>query len=268
MAEITLKADVDLPDNITKLFDLSGKSVLVSTAASGLGRAIAYGCAKYGADVACADINLEGAKETAAVISSWGKKSLALSYDVVDFNQVKEMVDKTADFFGRIDVSFNLPGINNRKYVSDLKPEEYYRIIDVNLKGMFNLCKAVSEVMIKQKKGKIINMSSIFGLCVMEKQSGYASSKHGILGLTKVLAIELAKYNIQVNALCPAHHLTPLVKQMVSDEKWYKELVDNIPQGRFAEAWEIIGPAIFLASDATSFVTGIGLVTDGGWTTQ
>lgn len=268
MSEIKIKADVDLPENIGDLFNLSGKVVLVTTAASGLGKAIAYGCAKYGADVACADINTEGAEETASIIRKWGRKSIAIGYDVSNYDQVKTMIDRVVNHYGKIDVSFNMPGINNRKFVSDLKPEEFYRIINVNLNGMFNLCKTVSEVMIKQKQGKIINMSSVFGMCAMEKQAGYSSAKHGILGLTKVLAIELAKYNIQVNALCPAHHLTPLAKQLVSDKQWYEDIVRHIPQGRFAEAWEIIGPAIFLASEATSFVTGIGLLTDGGWMTQ
>jgi NAD(P)-dependent dehydrogenase (short-subunit alcohol dehydrogenase family) len=263
-----LKPEIELPDNIDRLFDLSGKVVLVTTAASGLGLAIAYGMAKYGADVACADLNLSGAEKTASRIREWGRKSLAIEYNVTDWDQVKKMVEKTVDHFGRIDISFNLPGINIRKTVEDLEPEEYYQIIDVNLKGMFNLCKAVGEIMIRQKRGKIINMSSIFGLCAMGRQSGYASSKHGVLGLTKVLAIEWAKYNIQVNAICPGYHMTPRQKQVVSDRAWYDEIISKIPQRRFAKPWEIIGPAVFLASEATSFITGSALICDGGWTAQ
>lgn len=261
-----LKPEVKLPDNIDRIFDLSGKVALVTTAASGLGRAIAYGMAKYGADVACADLNLSGAEETASRIREWGRESLSIEYNVIDWGQVKKMVEKTAHHFGRIDISFNLPGINIRKTVEDLEPEEYYQIIDVNLRGMFNLCKAVGEIMIKQKRGKIINMSSIFGLCAMGRQSGYASSKHGVLGLTKVLAIEWAKYNIQVNAICPGYHMTPRQKQVVSDRAWYDEIISKIPQRRFAKPWEIIGPAVFLASEATSFMTGSALICDGGWT--
>ena len=266
--KLDVTSGVEMPDNIDKLFDLSGKLALVTTAASGLGRAIAYGMAKYGADVACADLDLSGAKETVSRIRKWGKESLAIEYNVGDWEQVKRMVGKTVDHFGRIDISFHMPGINIRKTVSDLELEEYYEIIDINLKGIFNLCKAVGEIMIKQKRGKIINMSSIFGLCAMGRQSGYASSKHGVLGLTKVLAIEWAKYNIQVNALCPGYHMTPRQKQVVSDKAWYGEIISKIPQRRFAQPWEIIGPAVFLASEATSFITGSALICDGGWTTQ
>jgi NAD(P)-dependent dehydrogenase (short-subunit alcohol dehydrogenase family) len=147
-----------------------------------------------------------------------------------------------------------------------VKQEEFGQIINVNLKGMFHLCKAVSEGMINRKRGKIINMSSIFGFCVMDRQSGYASSKHGVLGFNKVIAIELAKYTIQVNVIWPAHHMTPMVKQMVSDKAWYDELIRKIPQRRFADTWEIIGPAVFRASEAASFMTGVSLVCDGGWT--
>lgn len=146
-----------------------------------------------------------------------------------------------------------MPGINNRKPAENLTLDEFGEIVDVNLKGMFHLCKAVSEVMIPRRRGKIINMSSVFGLCVMNHQSGYASSKNGVLGLTKVLAVELAQSNIQVNAICPAHHMTPMVKQMFSDRAWREELIHRVPQRRFAEIWEIIGPAVFLASDATNF---------------
>jgi len=256
--KIDLKSDVDLPGHINSLFDLTGKVALVSTAASGLGRAIAYGMAQYGADVVCADLNLSGAEGTASRIREWGKKSIAIEYDVLHWAQVNDMVKKSVDHFGKIDISFNMPGINNRKTAENLTPDEFGQIIDVNLKGMFHLCKAVSAVMINRKKGKIINMSSIFGFCVMDRQSGYAASKHGVLGLTKVLAIELAKHNIQVNAMCPAHHLTPMVRQMASDESWYNELIHKIPQRRFAEPWEIIGPAVFLASDATSWYRSKG----------
>ncbi len=266
--KLDIETEIQLPDHIDNLFDLSGKVALITTAASGLGRGIAYGMAKYGANVACADLNLSGAEETAARIKGWGRDVISVQYDVSDWSQVENMVERTVDHFGRIDISFNLPGINTRKLVEDLKPEEYGKIIDVNLKGMFHLCKAVGKVMIEQRKGKIINMSSIFGVCAMDRQAGYASSKHGVLGLTKVLAIEWAKYNIQVNALCPAHHLTPIVKELVSDEAWYDELIRKNPQHRFGEVWEVIGPAVFLASEATSYVTGVALPCDGGWTTQ
>ncbi len=120
--------------------------------------------------------------------------------------------------------------------------------------------------MVSAGRGKIINMASIFGLVAMERQAAYASSKGAIVQLTKVLALEFASSNVQVNALAPAYFTTPLVRQIMEDEAWYCDVVGRVPQGRFGEPWEIIGPALFLASRASNFVTGTTLTGDGGWT--
>ncbi len=261
-----LRTSVNIPANINHLFDLTGRVALVSGAASGLGCAIALGLASFGADVAVTDMNGEGLRATAEAITRMGRRAYVVVADVTDWGDVTRMVQEVLDFAHKIDICFNIPGINNRKPVLSLTPEEYDHVLNVNIHGLFRCAKAVGEVMVRQRRGSMINMSSIFGHVVMDRQAAYASSKGAIIQLTKVLAVEWAPFQVRVNAIAPAHHKTPLVQQMVSDASWYEDLIRRIPMSRFGEVWEIIGPAVFLASDASSFVTGISLICDGGWT--
>lgn len=261
------------PDVIRRLFDLSGRVALVTGAASGLGRQIALGLASFGADVAVADIDLPGAESTAEAVETMARTARAVQVDVSDWAQVERMVEEVLKQYGRLDICFNVPAINVRKPALELSPEEYGQVVDLNLKGVFHCSKAAGEVMVRQKKGKIINMSSIFGLCGGPLQSAYASSKGGLVQLTKVLALEWATDNVQVNALSPGYHMTfgPIAREYLETppgKAMVKAILGKIPQGRVAHASEIIGPAVFLASDASDYVTGTVLVPDGGWTAQ
>jgi len=257
---------VNVPKDIDGIFSLENYVSVITGGASGLGEAIAVGMASFGSDVVLFDMSTEGLERVKKRIESLGVICSCYKVDVTDWNEILEARDDVIKNFDRVDVLVNSAGINIRKPVLELKPEEFRKVVDVDLTGTFLCCKAFGEIMTRQNSGSIINMASINAHIAMERQAGYASSKGAIVQLTKVLALEWAKHNVRINALSPAHHKTPLVEQMVRDQDWYQDMVSRIPLGRFGEGFEIIGPAIFLASKASSFMTGTSLLTDGGWT--
>jgi NAD(P)-dependent dehydrogenase (short-subunit alcohol dehydrogenase family) len=253
---------------MNKLFGLGGKVALVVGGHGGIGKAIALGMADAGADVAVASRNLEALKNTAKEIEAKGRKSLAVTVDIVNEKQVNEMVEKTIKTFVRIDVLVNAAGLAIRKPADIFPIDEWQKVMDVNTRGTFLCCQAAGRVMLKQKSGRIINVSSVRGRYGLPSgYAAYCSSKGAVDTLTRTLACEWAKSNVLVNAVAPTIVETDLTKDALADPAYARQMKDRIPMGKWALPEDIVGPVIFFASEASSFVTGQILYVDGGVTT-
>ena len=251
---------------IARLFDLSGRVAVITGGASGLGRAIGLGFARYGADVALVDLSAERAEAVATEIRRLGRQVEVIATDVTSWDEVQAMADRVRGLFGRVDICVNSAGGNIRGPILEMSPEEYNRVLNLNLSGTWNSAKAIGALMVEQRRGKMINLASIYGHVAIEGNSAYAATKGGVVQLTRALAVEWAPHNVQVNCLAPTYIRTPLTGPLQEDAERLEELNRRSPIHRFGEAWELIGPAVFLASDASGLVTGHSLLVDGGWT--
>lgn len=250
-------------------FELTGRVALVTGAGRGLGQAIAEGLAEHGARVAVVDLDRDAGERVAAGVDPDGKASLAIACDVADEDQAEGAVVRTLEAFGRIDVLVANAGIGDRSAAEDMTIEQWDRVLRVNLRGMWLFDQLVGRHMIDRGGGgSIINMASIAGqVGITTGNANYAASKGGAIALTRCLAIEWAKHRIRVNAIAPTHFRTPLVAQAIEQNpEAAAYFLGNIPLGRLGEAEDIVGPTVFLASDAAAMVTGHVLNVDGGHT--
>jgi gluconate 5-dehydrogenase len=253
---------------MNKMFDLSGKTALVVGGHGGIGKAIALGLADAGADVVVTSRNLEALKSAVKEIEAKGRKSLAVTADITDEKQVSDMVDKVVKAFHRIDILVNSAGLAIRKPADTFPIDEWQKVMDINTRGTFLCCQAVGRVMIKQKSGRIINVSSVRGAYGLPAgYAAYCASKGAVDTLTKTLACEWAKHNVLVNAVAPTIVETDLTKDTLADPAYAKQMRDRIPMGKWALPEDIVGPTVFFASAAANFVTGQILYIDGGVTT-
>lgn len=251
---------------ILEKFRLDGKKALVTGSTRGLGKVSALALAEAGADVAIVGTQLEKAQEVAKEIAEkTGVKTIGIGVDVSKSEDVKNMMDKIIEAFGTLDVVFNNAGIATVGNAEDLPEEDWDRVLDVNLKGVFLVSQAAGRVMIKKGKGSIINMASMSAHIANVPQNvvHYAASKSGVLALSRNMAAEWGKYNVRVNCISPGYHKTEMAAMF---EDLMKEWIPRIPMGRMAEAEEIAGTVVYLASDASSYMTGSELITDGGYT--
>lgn len=256
------------------MFSLAGKVSLVTGAGSGLGRVICQAMAEYGSDVVCSDINEAWAQETAGTIAKYGVRTLVVKTDVSKQNEVKALFHKLDQEFGRLDILFNNAGIATKGVkLHQRRLEDWNRVISVNLTGTFLCMQEGIKLMLRQKRGSIINISSVAGFSALSPDilaiEHYTASKHGIIGLTKTAAVQYGTDNIRVNAIAPGFYdKTKLgdVEERTEAEAqaWAEKTLKLIPLGRFAEPEELKGLAVFLASDASSYITGATYVTDGG----
>jgi len=256
------------------MFDLTDRVALVTAAGRGLGREFCIALAAFGADVVCSDIDIQKAEETAGLLKESGHRCMAIEADVSQPDHVQRMVNLTADRYGSIDILFNNAGIRNQPVrLHELSLEEWDRIMAVNLRGMFVVMRAVLRVMVQQQRGTIINTASVIGLMAgceeysLPNAAPYGIAKHGVIGLTKHAAVAYARDGIRINAIAPGPHRTwPSSVPKEQAEKIYKKISRSIPMGRVGEPDEIRGLAVYLASDASGYVTGATIVHDGGFT--
>lgn len=250
---------------VLDLFGLAGRTAVVTGAASGLGREIALALAGAGAALVAAD--LPGTALDEVVADAGG--GLAVEVDVTDRAQVESLVERAVAAHGRIDVLVNSAGVGGRGAAATYPDELWERVLAINLTGTFLCCRAAGARMIDAGGGVIVNIASIGGVVGWAGSLGYQASKAGVVQLTRTLAVEWAPHGVRVNAIAPCTFETPIVAaQRAAEPDLYPAMLVRIPLGRFGEPREIAGPALFLASDASSMVTGHTLLVDGGYTAQ
>jgi len=245
---------------------LQGKIAIVTGSTKGIGRSIAIGYAQEGATVIICGRSEDLAKNLADELTEQGKKAIAMRLDVTSVDSVSQVVDDVVRRFGRIDILVNNAGISPIwKRAEDTSKEAWDQIIATNLTGTFLCSQAVGRVMIKQKSGKVINMTSVGGEVALPRLVAYCASKAGIISLTKVMAAEWAQHNILVNAIGPSYVETDFTVGLRSNPAIYDDLKNKNALKRFAQPGEFVGAAVFLASDEANFITGQTLFVDGGW---
>lgn len=249
---------------------LEGKVSIVTGAGSGIGRATATLFSRHGARVVVADVSESAGVETARQIVDQGGDSLFVHVDVAKSEEVMRLVETTVDHYGTIDILFNNAGVTIPARVTETSQDMWQRSLDVNLKSVMLGCKYAIPEMIKNKSGSIINTASMLGLVVSPGQASYCSAKGGVVMLTKQVAIDYAQHNVRVNCICPSEVNTPMhrkfVEQSPDPEATRLQLLERIPLRRVAEPDEIASVALFLASDDSSYITGVALPVDGGLT--
>jgi NAD(P)-dependent dehydrogenase (short-subunit alcohol dehydrogenase family) len=253
--------------NILDRFRLDGRRALVTGGARGLGRVMAQALAEAGADVAISGRSREACESAAAdMASATGRRVRGFAADVIEAAQVTRLVSEVEAELGPIDILVNNAGVNKRGSIEDLTEADWDMVIDTNLKGPWLCARAVGPKMRDRGWGRIINLASVLGVIAMPGRSPYASSKSGVINLTRVLALEWAGTGVTANAICPGAFGTEMNRVLLDDPVKYQEFVRRIPMKRWGEVEEIAGAAVFLASDAASYVTGSTLTVDGGWT--
>ena len=260
---------VDRRPHALDLFRLQGRSALVTGGTRGLGRIMAEALAEAGASVCITSRTLTAARDAAAQLAAdTGARVVGISGDVSTSDGVAQLVRETAADFGPVDILVNNAGVNIRGNVGDLSEADWDTVLDTNLKGPFLVARAFGPAMCERHWGRVIMLSSMLASIALPGRAPYASSKAGVDALTRVLALEWASAGVTVNAICPGPFGTEMNRPLMNDPEKYQAFLQKLPVGRWGDLHEIKGIVVFLASEASSFMTGASLALDGGWTAQ
>jgi NAD(P)-dependent dehydrogenase (short-subunit alcohol dehydrogenase family) len=252
-----------------KLFNLQGKAAIITGGSKGLGLAMAAGLASAGADVMLVNRNTEeGTRAAKELAQAYGTSAISFGADITNQEQTEEMARVALDAFGKIDILINSAGINIRGPIDEVTPADFTKVMDVNVNGTWLCCRAVTPHMKKAGSGKIINIASTLGLVGLANRTPYTASKGAVVQMTRGLALELAPFNINVNAICPGPFLTEMNIPIADTEEAKKFVVGATALGRWGKLEEIQGAAIFLASDAANYMVGSMVTVDAGWTAK
>lgn len=243
---------------------LDGRVAIVTGASRGLGRAMALALAEAGADLALAARSKPDLEETARQVERLGRRALVIPTDVTVFAEVEALVGQTRERLGRLDIFVNNSGVAQVKPLQEMTPAEWGRIVDTNLTGVFNGCRAAAPRFVAARSGKVVNIASVLGVLGLPGYAAYTASKGGVIALTKALAVEWARYNIQVNAIAPGWFVTDMNAQAFADEKIRERLLRDVPMRRTGRVEEIGPLVVYLASPASDFMTGQTIFLDGG----
>ncbi len=250
---------------LNTVFGLEGKTVLITGAAGGIGAAISEGLAYAGAEVALCGRTLSKCQALAEKINAGGGRATAHYLDVAELPTIQPCVDEVAERYGKIDVLFNIAGVNKREGLLDVEESTYDRLMDTNLKGLFFVSQAVGREMYKRKSGSIINIGSHNDTAMLGGCSVYGAAKSGVIALTRSMAVEFAQYGIRCNAISPGHFITELTQVSWNSPTRAPYMKERIAMERGGRPEELVGMAILLASDASSYMTGQAYHIDGGW---
>jgi NAD(P)-dependent dehydrogenase (short-subunit alcohol dehydrogenase family) len=250
------------------IFDLTGQVAVVTGSTRGIGRSIAQCLAGAGASVVIVGRKAAECERTAAEMSAAGLAAISLPTDVTRLAEVEELMCKIEEKFGRIDILVNNAGSALTHKAEDITEEQWNQVLDIDLKSVFFCSQRAGRRMIRQQAGRIINTASIMGMVGQKLTLSYCAAKAGVIGLTRALAIEWAEHNIRVNAICPGYVLTSINEEAMKNEKIYNATLRKIPLGRLGQVSDMAGAVLFLASDASAYMTGQTLTVDGGWTAQ
>lgn len=252
-------------ENTTNHFDLNGRTALIIGGTSGIGRAIALGLAEAGADVVASSRRAREVQCVAAEVRERGRRTLEATSDVLDRSSLEALHAQTLAAFGKVDILVNAAGTTKRVPTLECSENDWHRILETNLTGTFRACQIVAPGMVRSGWGRIINIASLATFVAFYEVAAYGASKAGMGALTKSLAVELSRHGVCVNAIAPGFFPTALNQQLLNQTPRGREVLMRTPMGRYGELHELVGAAVFLASEAASFVTGQIIAVDGGY---